>query len=239
MYALAATAAGVGLSVLALPSAAEIVYTPANTSIGPGEIVPLDLNHDGTVDFNFKVATSQRSFAAIYYLAVVPAQPGNNIWGHSSNTGRGWASALPPGFLVGPRGQFYLDHGKQMAATSVDTGKPGPGFYAGSCVSGGWGGVKGRYLALKFNINGETHFGWARLNVACAIPKVTATLTGYAYETVPNRPTVTGLERYEDSTGDSTLTLEPATLGRLAQGTSGLAAWRKASVAVGEDRSVR
>jgi hypothetical protein len=41
-------------------------------------------------------------------------------------------------------------------------------------------------------INGETHFGWARLNVtAAAGANIKATLTGYAYETVPDKPIYT------------------------------------------------
>jgi len=53
-YALAAGAAGVGVLVLGQTAEAKIVYTPADTNITPDHIIPLDLNHDGIVDFAFK-----------------------------------------------------------------------------------------------------------------------------------------------------------------------------------------
>jgi hypothetical protein len=48
-YALAASAAGVGVLAVAQPADAKIVYTPAHVVVS--EVVPLDLNHDGIVDF--------------------------------------------------------------------------------------------------------------------------------------------------------------------------------------------
>src|SRR5215831_13221256 len=48
-YAVAAGAAGVGLLALAPPAEAKIIYTPAHVNVtGP---LPVDLNHDGIVDF--------------------------------------------------------------------------------------------------------------------------------------------------------------------------------------------
>jgi hypothetical protein len=80
--------------------------------------------------------------------------------------------------------------------------------------------VTNRYLGLKFVITGKVHFGWARLNVSCSSQgsTITALLTGYAYETVPNQPIVTGREKSKDIS-------EGATLGRLAKG-AGLSPWR-------------
>ena len=51
MYALAASAAGVGVLALAQPAEAKIIYTPAHKSIGAKTF--LDLNHDGVHDFKF------------------------------------------------------------------------------------------------------------------------------------------------------------------------------------------
>src|SRR5215471_11633401 len=51
-YALAASAAGVGLLPLVSPAEAKIVYTPAHVKVFWGvQPVPMDLNHDGIVDF--------------------------------------------------------------------------------------------------------------------------------------------------------------------------------------------
>jgi hypothetical protein len=50
-----------------------------------------------------------------------------------------------------------------------------------------------------------------------------ATLTGYAFETIPNKPIVTGLS---GGTDVSSTEPEAATLGHLAAGASAIQAWR-------------
>src|SRR5580692_12210999 len=57
-YALAASAAGVGMLALVQPAEAKIVYTPANVYIRCCfQLVPLDVNHDGVNDFAFSNGT--------------------------------------------------------------------------------------------------------------------------------------------------------------------------------------
>ena len=110
---------------------------------------------------------------------------------------------------------------------------------SGTCA-GLWNNVKNRYLGLKFTINGTTHFGWARLNVTWTTMfgnhKVTGVLTGYAYETVPNKPIVTGKTKGPEDEGNlepsnsAALTVpasRPAKLGMLAMGAPGLSIWRR------------
>ena len=75
--------------------------------------------------------------------------------------------------------------------------------------------VTNRCLALTvfvFFVKGKKHYGWARVSVqATQHPfTVTGTLTGYACETIPNKPIKAG----QTHDGDE------ATLGRLAQGAS-------------------
>jgi len=50
-YALAASAAGVGVLALAQPAEARIVYTPAHRYIRLNHPLGIDLNRDGIVDF--------------------------------------------------------------------------------------------------------------------------------------------------------------------------------------------
>jgi hypothetical protein len=92
-----------------------------------------------------------------------------------------------------------------------------------SGIFGSWINVNHRYLGARFYIEGKVHYGWARLNVQVQLPlTVTATLTGYAYETVPNKPIVAGKTK-----GPDVGSVEPASLGRLAQGSAGLAPGRR------------
>jgi hypothetical protein len=59
--------------------------------------------------------------------------------------------------------------------------------YGKRSVNGQWVNVANRYLGLKFLIKGKIHYGWARLSVKVQGHAITATLTGYAYETIPNK----------------------------------------------------
>ena len=233
MYALAASAAGVGVLALAQPAEGKIIYTKTHVSIGPGDTFHLDLTHDGVTDFDLKDTHSSWTWGGRTWLSVLPAgQKKNQIWGHVVSP-HAYASALYAGVRVGPKGQFLPGSG-MMAATSVSGGRVRP-TTARDCW-GAWAYVNNRYLGLKFLITGEVHFGWARLNVSCGSYNVlTGMLTGYAYETVPNRPIVTGKERGARDTGSASKqrgasprpALQPVGLGRLAQGAAGLGAVRK------------
>jgi hypothetical protein len=86
---------------------------------------------------------------------------------------------------------------------------------------------RGAYLGLKFVINGVTHYGWAHVS---KVDHNQATLTGYAYETVPNTALATGKTSgpVVANAGMEPLSSgHPATLGSLAQGSRGLAVWRR------------
>ena len=214
MYALAASAAGVGMLALAQPAEGRIIYTKANKSIGPNTTLHLDLNHDGIADFDLRdtlsTSTAGGAFAA---LSGFPDRKQNALWGHTVPL-HGYASALQANVQIGPKGHFLPGAGF-MAAYSISGGHA-PGNF--SCT-GPWANVTNRYLGLKFVIKGEEHFGWARLNVSCSGATVNATLTGYAYESVANRPILTGRQHGNDQPDNSSpVAPPPGALGRLAQG---------------------
>ena len=101
--------------------------------------------------------------------------------------------------------------------------------YIASCprtsgtARGNWLNATNRYLGLKFTIHGKIHYGWARLSVQAQMPPaITAILTGYAYETVPNKPIIAGKTH-----GKDVITLQDASLGHLARGASSIPAWRQ------------
>lgn len=89
---------------------------------------------------------------------------------------------------------------------------------------GPWNDVKNRYLGFKFQIKGKSHYGWARLNVTgSGLGTIVATMTGYAYETIPNKAIVAGKTNdteTDESTEEGTEgSVDPfATLGGLALG---------------------
>ncbi len=51
---------------------------------------------------------------------------------------------------------------------------------------------RNRYLGVKFLISGQTHYGWIRLTVITEPRGMSATITGYAYETIANKPIKAG-----------------------------------------------
>jgi len=120
---------------------------------------------------------------------------------------------------------------------------PGGGQYRGK-----WIHVMNRFLGLKFQINGETHFGWVRMTVKLLLSRpMQVLLSGYAYETQPSTPIVAGQTqdqdgaspaepRVEEAPGadaflDNAPVPKPASLGVLALGASGLPLWRREKIA--------
>jgi len=231
-YALAAGAAGVGVLVLGQTAEAKIVYTPADTNITPDHTIPLDLNHDGIVDFGFR-DVNRRShpygFDHTGILSVIPANQANKIEGYSRTNGH-YASALRAGVSIGPNAKFTTGP-NIMATTFIDTGRVRP---SNSVCNGPWTAGATRYLGLQFLIKGQVHFGWARLDVNCKDLHVFATLSGYAYETVANKAIIAGQTKGSDeetSAGpDAALTApasKPTPLGLIALGSRGLSIWRR------------
>jgi hypothetical protein len=238
MYALAAAAAGVGILASAYPAEAKIVYTHSNIPITVnGPIVNLDLNHDGIDDFQFYAGyqgpQSDRRRGSFppegnhgSNLMVTPAQPSNRVLAVESHNTL-CAAALPRGTKVGPRGPFQPGHSSLIMAFATGNSIGGTAF-------GPWLRVTQAYLGLKFIVNGKVHFGWARIKMVGGTVGFPANITGYAYETIPNKPILTGQTRGRDEIGlnepHAALTVptrKPASLGMLAMGAPGLAIWRR------------
>jgi hypothetical protein len=228
MYSLAAGAAGVSLLALAVPSEGKIVYTSTHRVIGPNSNFRLDLNHDGVTDFTLKNSTSCDTDHCLFGLRQ-KAAPGNSVEGIGRSGFQPYASALSRGARIGHGARFYS--GLAILAYIYAGG-------GGTSVFGKWANVTNRYLGVKFKIKGRTHYGWARLSVSVDAGNhiVTGTLTGYAYETIPNKPIIAGKTKGADETASleplnptsfSAPTPGPATLSVLALGSPGLSIWRR------------
>lgn len=241
-YALAAGATGAAMLALAPPSLAEIVYTPASGKVSRNGSFELDLNRDGIVDFTI---VDHVEGTAIQFLSVIPAE-GNHVmcsW-VACTSGFSYAGAMQFGNKIGTNQYGWIDWPRDLMAFEVFSSRGGESF-------GAWAHVfenHARYLGLQIQINGETHFGWARLNVRFRLdspPTWEARITGYAYETTPGRPIRAGqtTENDEDAArpnaspihlASASLRRQPAsaptrfaTLGALALGVDGMALWRR------------
>ena len=236
-YALTATAAGVGLTALIQPAQAKIVYTPAHVNFSAHPSLTLDLNHDGIGDFI--LALGGRGSGGGYYWqsAYISAARSNNkdevivteADGSAPAVALRRGSRIGPGRRFGGRGVLvsHLSHFMKGGATSTR--------WFDQWANGGKG-LKDRYLGLKFYVRGRVHFGWARVAVTTNGKTFTATLTGYAYETIPNKPIVAGKTKGLDDGASgkqaspasfAAPAATPARLGLLALGSHGLTLWRR------------
>ena len=214
-YALAASAAGVGVLALAKPAEARIVFTHAHHFIGKNGSYDLDLNHDGIAEFVIRnYYRINGDFTTAIAFASRAKLPGGWNSGPTSvqvsfiipTTGGsypGFALALKKGARVPEECStcVYLQQAEMAQAIH------------GTNTRGNWINVRNRYLSLRFQIHGKTHYGWARLTVKLWHDRsFTSEVTGYAYETIPNKPIIAGQTHGNDD----------STLGRLAQGASGV-----------------
>jgi hypothetical protein len=217
LYALGATAAGVGALALAQPAEGKIVYTPAHLKILVGKPVALDLNHDGTADFTFGILSGHQDArhatmgpsSSFKILFLYPPIKSNGGLGN----GR-LVSALSEGAHIGGKDHFATSV-NIMGGVSTLSGK-GP-YYSGPWADDGKA-VDHRYVGLKFVINGKTHYGWARFNAKLYYSnhraEAKALITGYAYETIANKSLRAGNTKGKAG-------MAPASLGHLAAGTAG------------------
>jgi hypothetical protein len=201
---------------LASPAEAEIVYTPTNVKIGPKSYVPMDLNNDGNPDFAFENTTCSCNgrFSTVLQVTWVRTARNEVVEQFRGNHYLG-AAALKAGATIGPHHHFGFQR-VRMADDCSSTNCPA-GFL-GPWANGGKG-VQNRYLGVEFKISGQTHYGWARLSVSMDRGQhhiIVAHLTGYAYETIPNKPIIAGKTK-----GPDIITVEPGSLGHLAQGSAG------------------
>jgi len=211
-YALAAGAAGAGTLMFTPSARAQIVYTPTQITFGVFDGgVPIDLNHDGIDDLKLRVFSSVHGVSSTFLterlVAFKADGPGIGV------IGRKEATALARGAMIGPE-QRFQEHALSLAYDQL--------YYN---FAGYWANVKDHFLGLQFSINSQVHYGWARLSVRTDVRGlISATLTGYAYNTAPGEPIRAG--QTSASEASESVRATPG-LGLLALGSQGLSAWRR------------
>lgn len=237
-YAAAASASLVATQ----PVAAKVIYTPINVKITTGA-VPLDLNHDGVVDFNIadvhgfgNNCFTYADFAALRVNGAGNVDAGVMAYGASS---RRWASALGSGAEIGPGQRFANVQNAAAVMVRVST----------TCSDGlfhSWGNwahpdpLRDRFLGLRFVVSGKTYYGWAGFSLVKSgtfVDKngyggtyIHARLTGVAYEDVPGQAISAGQLQDVAPVVEAAPDRQPATLGLLALGAQAIAIWRRREV---------
>jgi hypothetical protein len=169
---------------------AQIAYTNVdpNEKIFLDDVYNLDLDNDGIFDFKFTVASQVFGYWRVAEISSADSAPSQNYVSRSEDffaaalnandfigSGNNW---VKPGYYYG--GAPYLEY---YQIGSPSNGSPGQ-------LYGPWGGKGDHYLGLKFGINGEYHYGWARLNVTRTASFLN--IKAYAYNTVPGEPILAG-----------------------------------------------
>lgn len=205
-----AAAAGACLLWAAPEAEARVVYTPAHVVLDQGSTYDLDVNHDGQVDFIFSNWSS--GFGLIQLFGVSPQNHLNAVVNAgfcitSNLLPRAEPAALASGVEIGKELKFS-PYGQCMRSDVY------------SDTQGKWQHVTNNYLGLGMRIDGKLHYGWARLSTS-GKHNFQAVLTGYAYETEPDKSIVAGDEGQgapEVKPSGEPIEMGP-TLGELAFGT--------------------
>jgi hypothetical protein len=216
-YALAASAAGVSVLALSQLAQAKIIYTPAHVKFDHDTTYYIDLDHDRVEDF-----------VIVWYGFSTSGYFGTKLGAGAADGRKGfdlvgrvpYASALPAGATIGPK-QVFSHYAIRMATFLYHSGSR---HFYGLWANGGIG-LRNHYLGFRFLSKGATHYGWFRMNVSFPMvgnhESVSGLLTGYAYETIPNKPIIAGKTK-----GSDVATVSPASLGHLAAGASAIPSWR-------------
>jgi hypothetical protein len=231
-YSLAAAVAGVSMLALVQPAAGEVVVTKKTIPIpmspfGMPETVEISMTNNGVNDFEFNLYND--SIVDARLLLVGGARQQNGVIASYPTTNlTTYASILARGEQIGPSANFFSYSIRPLVEGSQTSG-------GRRQIRGHWGGnPKNHYLGVRFQMNGQTHYGWIRLTVTTNAEKngpfLSAKITGYAYETVANKPIKAGT-----AATPTAEVREPRnvphqvgpSLGMLAAGAEGMPLWRR------------
>ncbi len=158
---------------------ADIVYTlpqqPISVTVAQFEqrSAPLDLDNDGVPEFILWA-----DIPLWIDFTIQPARPGVFLQHRNSQD----LARLPAGVALGP--PDACTWGGSLL------------FYNSGFVTAPFGewepGLPPAFFGVKFDIDGQSHFGWVRAQLTESIGSVTISVFDYAYESVPGAPIVTG-----------------------------------------------
>jgi len=199
-----------------LLGAAGVNATVHHTDLGAGVV----LDADGeTLDIDFDGGGSEFTifFGTVSYRVNVDFGSANASWRGGNGFGTGGTAAA---------GAVALDFGNNVnsgAQWGHESIHETTSTYGNMAFDTSWGtgtggsflGTSGKYLGVRFDISGNTHYGWIQVNVPGGTFPTSATITGYAYEDIADKQITAGAIP------------EPGSLALLALGAAGLAAWRK------------
>ncbi len=151
----------------------------AGVVIGTVGSTGLDFNNDGTIDFRITNVMSNTNACLIFDWAA----NGHNIWTNGTLSTGGWDDIVPitANTSIGSSGNWEA----QGDAYIVN-------YYGESLFSTGES-----YVGFRLGFNGETYYGWAKVNITGSEGAYQVQWLQCAYESTPNTAILAG------STGSS------------------------------------
>jgi hypothetical protein len=200
-YALAKALVGVGLIVLAWPAEANVVSTPVNVTLSGNGSIKIDLNQDGITDFVLRSVTQEAYCGTVGggqtgTTRIIPTTGDGIVVFHLN-----FVALLASGISVDASSTLY---NARTIVTQLTTCKSRIEHASG-------------FLGLEFQINGQTHYGWAQVDITVYSGfrhGMRTTLIGFAYETIPGQAIRTGQTAGNFSeTGPTPASMNPIDLG--------------------------
>jgi hypothetical protein len=192
----ALTIAGAG----AVSAQNVVVYTdvdPDESFAANGDLFELDLNDDGVVDFQiykYLINTSTTFSTSggltfpgsiqFNHIFAIPGS-GNAVQGSVGPYGYSYPFALDAGDNIGDGEDFVSGSAQSVVYSRIYNIEISPGSMYGIQIfsDGNWfGGQTDKYLGLRFDADGNDHYGWLRMDVAA--DNIEFTVKDYAFNSV-------------------------------------------------------
>lgn len=181
---------------------AAVVYTDITdvtvtlAPSGPQTLpAPLDLNADLTIDFTINVSNEDQTTAqGTFSGESISIAAGTSNAVLTNNTTFKYATALVAGNLIQSTSTTWDNTGGVLAVNGSATN----GFLTVPFSNAGnYPNAGDKYIAVKFVIGANTHYGWIRVSV---VNSTSITIKDFAYEDVANQSieagqTVTGINK--------------------------------------------
>ena len=176
LAAYSAMAGAFALTGAAASAQTDIIYTDIDdVTLNIGEFTVLDIDGNGTIDYYFEVIENSAgnwSFARLFgYLPTYS-------YGNSQNQFIGyWGAFLPYGSALNEGSA--IDSGAGFIGTAS---YGGVGFLASiysGVTYGPFADQTDKYLGIRFDIDGEAHYGWIRMDAT--VGPVSLTIKDFAY----------------------------------------------------------
>lgn len=173
----------------------QIVYTDLNPDFNGGSNTDyaLDLNNDGTVDFQLTQVDSSTTSVGFQInfksFLIAPTGATNDVLGDGASSSGSFAYpfALNSGAIIS-NGQaqwnntgFSSGYSILNANVVIDLGGTNYSLSAGNFIN-----VTDKFVGLRFDLSGETYYGWARLDVNT--DGTNWVIKDYAYNSTPDQP---------------------------------------------------